>query len=69
MNQLANQLDADIVGLLCIGGILPNKACRFARQTTRCHAASSYEPVAASKLKGSLIPMELEDAFVRTKQL
>ena len=67
MNQLANQLDADIVKLFCVGGIPPSKADLPQWKTMWRHAAPMYEPASASKLEEYLIPTEA--AFVRTKQL
>ena len=67
MDQLTNQLDADIVQLFCVGGIPPSKVDLPQWKTMWCHAVPSYEPASASKLEEYLIPMEA--AFVRTHQL
>ena len=61
------QLDADVVQFFCVGGIPPSKASLPEWKQIFQHAAPTYQPASASKLKDYHIPSEV--ALVRTQQL
>ncbi|KIO12119.1 hypothetical protein M404DRAFT_125129 [Pisolithus tinctorius Marx 270] len=67
IEQLSNQLDADIVSLFCIGGIPPSKADLPQWKTLWKHAVPDYAPASLSKLEEYHIPTEA--AYMRKKQL